>query len=488
MTTSIILTAFLLMVGVALRISIPLFRWLYIPASVIAGFLGLLMVQLSMQLIAPDNLVRQQVVSSTEHWQFWPGVLIAVVFAGMLLERPLAPLRTSLRRAGREGLMVWIIVLGQTAIGLLATWLLIGPIFDMPDAFGMLIETGFAGGHGTAAAMGEVFAVDRVGLDSGRDLGVMMATIGLVYGIISGVFWINIGVRRRWTARGTVDLDFDSRGNLSAIGNAVVRSDLIDPLLIQAIWLAIAFGIGMVLQWSVNSTADWVAQWQLDSSAEATADPIELELGQSLMDQRIGIAGAISSFPLFIYTLFAGLLLRRVMTRLGISGLIDPACINRLCSAAMDILIVAAIASLNLRVVTQHAGAIAILFALAAIWTAVCLVVLSRWILPKEHWFELGLINYGMSTGTTATGFVLLRMIDPELDSGAAEDYAIAAPLSSPFVGGGMLTIGIPLFVLGNLPLAWVSIVLTAVVAALIGIGFWIARPRGKVEDFVEGT
>ncbi len=227
------------------------------------------------------------------------------------------------------------------------------------------------------------------------------------------------------------------------------------------------------MQWMVNSTAEWLV---------STPDLIDVETAQTQLSQRTGVTGVISSFPLFIYTLFGGLFLRRGMSFLGIARLIDPVSIRRLSSSAMEILVVAAIASLNLSVVTQYAPSIAILVLLAAVWTAVCLVVLSRWILPKDHWFELGLINYGMSTGTTATGFVLLRMIDPELDSGAAEDYALAAPMSSPFVGGGMLTIGIPLMVLGNFPLAAVAIALAAMVGVLILIGMRVARQVAAAE------
>ena len=98
----------------------------------------------------------------------------------------------------------------------------------------------------------------------------------------------------------------------------------------------------------------------------------------------------------------------------------------------MDILVVAAIATLNLQAVASMVVPFSILLACGAVWAAICLLVISRWLLPKKHWFQLGLINYGMSTGTTATGFVLLRMVDPDLDSGAAEDYALAAPLSAP--------------------------------------------------------
>jgi ESS family glutamate:Na+ symporter len=99
------------------------------------------------------------------------------------------------------------------------------------------------------------------------------------------------------------------------------------------------------------------------------------------------------------------------------------------------------------------------------------LLLISRWLLPSEHWFQLGLINYGMSTGTTATGFVLLRMIDPELDSGAAEDYALAAPLSAPFIGGGMITIALPLLVLERINIAIPALVIAGIVSAMIFVG-----------------
>ena len=41
-----------------------------------------------------------------------------------------------------------------------------------------------------------------------------------------------------------------------------------------------------------------------------------------------------------------------------------------------------------------------------------CLLVIGRRLLPQRYWFELGILNYGMSTGTTATGLMLLRIID----------------------------------------------------------------------------
>ena len=471
MTLAIVLTAVLLALAVAVIGQAPWLSKLYLPASVIAGTLGFALVQSAVAVDQSDALLP-----AVEQWRAWPGVLIAVVFAGMLLVRtPSSSATNTIRRAGREGLMVWIIVLGQTLIGLLVTWLVVQPMTDVPDAFGMLIETGFAGGHGTAAAMGQVFANDHVGLDGGLDLGIMMATAGLVYGILSGVFWVNVGVRRNWVRTDgketpehssvTTEKDISKNTtNAASIGTAVVKPDLIDPLLLQAIWLMLAFAVGWLMQSCVAALAQFVESLFHSSGR-----------GPSTSNQT-QVSAILGSFPLFIYTLFGGWIVRRLMTLSRSDHLIDSATIGRITSASMDVLVVAAIASLNLALVSGRLTALVALIIAAAIWTAFCLVYLSRRILPTEHWFELGLINYGMSTGTTATGFVLLKLVDPELESGAAEDYALAAPISSPFVGGGMLTIGIPMIVLGNVSLPLVVATLTIIIMAMIGLGLRLSR------------
>ena len=460
MTLAFLFVVVLLLVGVCLRQAVPAFAWLFIPASVIAGLVGLLVVQINP--LNPD--------ATTDAWaktlSSWPGWLIAVVFAGMLLEREPAPAGQSLSRVGRQGLMVWIIVLGQTAVGLLATWLLVQPFYDVPNSFGALIETGFAGGHGTAAAMGEVFKHPSINLEGGLDLGILMATCGLVYGVVSGIVWINIGARLGWIhrhhRRKNVDAESELDNQRSAIGYATISREAIDPLLLQVIWLALAFGIGMALQAGVGGLAAWIDGFR-DTAAELT--DAEQQLSSRLTAARV------LDFPLFIYTLFGGLFVRKILGAFGLGRVIDGDTINRLTSAAMDILVVAAIASLNLQAVARLLVPFSVLLVCGVIWCGVCLLVLSRHLLPRDYWFELGLINYGMSTGTTATGFVLLRVIDPELESGAAEDYALAAPLSSPFIGGGILTVAMPLLVLERVSIAIPTLVLIAIVAGLFYVG-----------------
>jgi ESS family glutamate:Na+ symporter len=132
------------------------------------------------------------------------------------------------------------------------------------------------------------------------------------------------------------------------------------------------------------------------------------------------------------------------MRLLRVADLIDPPSIQRLVGVAMDVLIVAAIATMRIDALRSFFVPIVLLIGGAAAWSTFCLLVLAPRVLPRAYWFELGLLNYGFSTANTPQGFMLLRIVDPELKSGAAEDYAVAAPLSAPFVGGGVITFMLP--------------------------------------------
>jgi ESS family glutamate:Na+ symporter len=142
----------------------------------------------------------------------------------------------------------------------------------------------------------------------------------------------------------------------------------------------------------------------------------------------------------------------------------------------MEFLIVAAIASLNLHLVARAIVPLSVLLLVAFVWTALCLVYVGRRLLPPQYWFELGIINYGMSTGVTASGLMLLRIIDQDFDSGAAEDYALAAPLSSPFVGGGLVTVVVIPSLLQSVGVGLTGLIMLALTAALYGLGLVMAK------------
>jgi glutamate:Na+ symporter, ESS family len=205
-------------------------------------------------------------------------------------------------------------------------------------------------------------------------------------------------------------------------------------------------------------------------------EPQAVQQSDSPVLQKLRWVSLVGSFPLFIYTLFGGLIIAQLLASAGRARWLDGQASGRISSVAMDLLVVAAITTLNLEAVVALLLPVAILFVGGAVWAAVCLFALSPRILPRSHWFELGLINYGMSTGVTATGFVLLRLVDPQLRTDAAKHYALAAPLSAPFVGGGLITIALPLLVLQRVPIGLSAVVSVVVVALLIVLGIRLGR------------
>ena len=463
----------LLLFGALLRARIGWLQRALIPASVAGGLVGLVLVQLARRLDVPtaveetssgwSTVVNWVAVACPSELSGWPGWLIAVVFAGLLLDRPARMDRGGWRRVMAAGVMVWVIILGQVALGLLATWLIIQPLYpEIPAGFGLLIETGWAGGHGTAAAMGGVFR-DTVGWEQGADLGVFMATVGLGWSVVSGIAWTNLAVRRGWTRVSIDKLNASGRGALEpidqrpVIGRGVIRSDVLDPLVFQVLILAMAFLVGMGASWAVKAVGLELVGGLQGQVADETIAKLQRSVG---------------NLPLFLFTLLGGLAIRRGLDLSGWGHLVDGDSIRRLTSVAMEFLVVAAIASLKLDAVLELAGPLTVLIVLAVIWTAICLLWIGRRVLPADRWMELGLINYGMSTGTTATGLLLLRMVDKDLESGAAEDYALAAPLSAPFIGGGLLTLMMPLL------LEFVSLGVVAAVAAASVVGLVLLGRR----------
>lgn len=510
---SALAVAALLAISTAIHRRFSIFERIYIPASVIAGVLGLALVTLLRPLLLDSTLLPplDRLLGSLRGW---PGYLIAIVFAAMLLQPPSSRRGgSSVRAVSCEALMVGVIALGQTAIGLLLTGWLIQPFYDVPNSFGMLIETGFAGGHGTAAAMGQVFATSEIAFPVGLDLGLLMATIGLVYGTISGIFWINVVLRKPHAFAVPPRLAIDAIEAAAlrpddALATATPTSHLAasrgvgSRYLTQGLWIAVAFAIGLVLQAAVLRVAEhWdrpaviagadelaiaagasavaasqapaaVAAQTQAAPAASPADPAPSGQSPSPLRHKLRWVSLVGGFPMFIYTLLGGLVVSRLLVWQSRANWLDGPAGGRLSGIAMDLLVVAAIATLNLEAVATFLVPMTLLFLGGAFWSAICLLVLAPRMLPKPHWFELGLINYGMSTGTTATGFVLLRLVDPELRTAAAKDYALAAPLSAPLVGGGMVTVGLPLLLLERVPIpvSTILISLTVLIMILAGI------------------
>jgi ESS family glutamate:Na+ symporter len=469
---AILLAAGLLVVGVFLRLRLRVLRLLYVPAAVVAGTLGFALAQG----VLTNGAVTSRLPSLgawgkdvLAEWGSWPGTLIAVVFAGLLLERPRAKsFAEALRRGVRSGVLAWVIILGQLLIGLAVYAAFVRPVNRaIPPTFGQLLEISWAGGHGSAAGMGAIY--DRQGFTDGRDLAFFSATVGLIYGVLSGLAFVNLAIRRGWVNRQSKSDPPRSGDDVAPLSSQAVDSPpttptlppgVVEPLVPAILVLAVAVVVGLLLQRGFFALA---------GLALGADDP-------ALRTQPIDYA---ANVPLFLFTLLGGWVVRRAAEMTGAIRYVDAVAVQRFVGIAMEFLIVAGLATMRVESIGRFGWPLVVMLVLAAVWSGFCLLVLARVLLPRAYWFELGLLNYGFSTANTPQGLMLLRIVDPDLRTNAATDYAVAAPLSAPFIGGGIITFLVLPVLLERFGVGWVMGGLIVAITALLASGVALARSRG---------
>jgi glutamate:Na+ symporter, ESS family len=434
---AMVLLGLLMLAGKWLRIRVALFGKLFLPSAILGGALGLLLgpqvLGAAVSLVSGDaaRFAGGLIPATTlEVWSGLPGLLISVVFAGLFLGKTIPGPRAIWRRAGPMVAHGQTLAWGQYVIGLSLALLLLTPVFGMSPLAGALIEIGFEGGHGTAAGLADTFR--ELGFESGADLALALATLGVVAGVLLGTILVNWGVRTgRLEMQETIEMEaerlseHDERESVPRFARA--RS--IDPLSIHLGFFALAIAIGwLILQGLIRvESMTWNAG----------------EDGLALLEH----------IPLFPLAMVGGVLVQVALMRLGHARSLDRRLINRISGAALDVLIVSALATLSLEAVGSHIWTFLILAAAGIAWALFGFLVLAPRMFPKD-WFPMGLANFGQGIGMTVIGLLLVRMADPDNKSGAMESFGYKQLLFEPVVGGGLFTaLSLPLiFHFGALP------------------------------------
>lgn len=421
----------LLLAGLVLRSRVRLLRSLMLPVSVIGGFVGLAFGPWMLGWVPAETVAV---------WSSLPGILINFVFAALFLGVVIPSVGTLVHIGGPLLRFAMVVALGQYAVGLLLTWLVLGPLFGTPDLFASLLEVGFIGGHGTAAAMSTVF--EDLGFEAGGALGQMSATVGIVVGVVSGLTLVQWGVRR---------------GHAKALGSSVDVADLGD----SATLIPPAERTPAAAHTTQSGAIDTLT---LHVSVTAVA----VLIGWLLMTGIRVLHPSMSGFPLFPLAMVGGILVQLLATRTGGAVYFDRATFERIMGLSLDVLIVAAIASLRLDLFLQNVVPFTLLMLAGIAWTLMAFLVLAPRMIQRD-WFEQAITFYGMATGVTAIGLMLLRIVDPQNRTTAAQAFAAQALVVSPLVGGGLVTATLPILILSfGLP-----VVLAGVTGAGLVVFLW---------------
>lgn len=238
---------------------------LFLPASVIGGFLALILGPEALGLLLrnftgddsfwANGFVTEEIM---EVWSELPGLLINVVFATLFIGTVLPNLQRVWDVGGPQLAFGWTLGWGQYVIGLLLAMLILVPFYDMPVWVGTLIEIGFEGGHGTAAGLQGTF--EELGFPEAYDLAIGLATVGILTGVIVGIAFVNWGVRKKHakvikdvegmsaTQKSGV-VEPDSRGDA---GKLTVRPESIDTLSFHFTIVGVSILVGYIILQSIT--------------------------------------------------------------------------------------------------------------------------------------------------------------------------------------------------------------------------------------------
>ena len=176
------------------------------------------------------------------------------------------------------------------------------------------------------------------------------------------------------------------------------------------------------------------------------------------------------SLPLFPLCMIGGVLLQLFLRKTRLDMLADHGQMQRVTGAALDFLVVAAIASIRLEFVLAYWAPLSILVLGGILWNVFVVLFIGPRIFDKA-WFERSIAEFGQAMGVTATGLMLLRTVDPESKTVATEAFGYKQLLPEPIMGGGFWTsLAVPLVMLGKGTMVWgISIVLL-----IIGLFCWL--------------
>ena len=373
-----------------LRQKIPFIRKSLMPIAVLGGFL-LLAVKYT-GLVPVDTQLMEMLV--------YHG--IALGFIAMSLRVPPEKQKGSRDLTGlKSGAVIVSTYMVQGVTGLAIT-LLLGFTL-MPSLFkasGLLLPMGYGQGPGQANNVGSSY--EALGFAGGRSFGLAIAAAGYLVACVVGVIILNVLSRRGKIGAARSGGEEQHTLDFFQGKDEIPVSDSIDKLSVQ---------IAMVL---LTYLATYLAAWGLTSGIAALSPGLAKTVNTLIWGFNFIIGSALA------------MLVRVLLEKGKKSGLIrrqyqNNYLLNRISGFFFDVMIVAGIGSINLEDIRGLWVPFLLLAVAGGVVTWLHLSYVCKKVYPG-YYYE-GLISmYGMLTGTISSGVLLLREIDPELSTPAANN------------------------------------------------------------------
>lgn len=411
----------LLLLGVIIKAKIKIFQELFIPASIIGGVIGLI--------FSPEVMGKLFSLSTPVGWSkdisLLPSLLIIPVIASIPLgmDFKIKNSKGEVRDILITGFILFIVTFLQLALGysinFFYTYILNKPLYQ---TFGAELNTGFAGGHGTAGMIGRV--LQEMNMEywaTAQGIAITTATFGLIGGILIGIFLINRACRKGETSilKNPSEIPLELKqgyykdiSKQNSLGRETMLSSSIDTL---AFHMAIVFSVCGFSYLILNLVKKYKV-------------PI------------------LSSISIWAFAMIIMMIVWQIIKKFGLEWCVDVKVKSRLSALFTEFAVVSAIASLPIKAVFSYFLPIVIMVILGFITTWYCIKLYCYKYFKNNYPFERAISMAGTSFGVFLTGMLLLRICDSEFSSPVLGDYSLGFSLTA-LVGPLMIVSSISLSV-----------------------------------------
>lgn len=280
----------------------------------------------------------------------------------------------------------------QALVGLAITMTAALFMKDFFKAAGVLLAFGYGQGTGQALNYGGIYE-SSYGFTGGKSFGLTIAALGFLSASIGGVIHLNI-LRRRGRIKVTALGDETLRSEDIQKENEVPMQGSIDKMTLQVALIFLAYLLAYLLM---------------------------MLLGRLLPGMRAVVYGFNFLLGVLSATLIKGLITLLKKANIIKKEYRNDFLMTRAGNFFFDVMVVAGIAAIRLSVLENYWGVILILGAVGAVLTYFYNRIIAKKLFPN-YVEEQFLMMYGMLTGTASTGIILLREIDGDFRTPAADN------------------------------------------------------------------
>ena len=435
-----------LLVGNTLRRKIPLLRNSLIPTSVIGG--AVLLIVAAIYKAITGNVMFDTAAfggKGTENLEIITYHALALGFIASSLKSSDKPVdKKRLVEIFDTGVTTVSTYLLQGILGMIIT--IVAAMTVMPGFFkaaGLILPFGYGQGTGQALNYGIIY--ESQGFEGGAAFGLTIAALGFISAAIGGVIHLNIRKANGKLIKSNRNDGSDYHETVEADGE-IPMQESVDKMTIQISFIIIAYVIAYVIMYL---------------------------LGLILPGMKATIYG----FN-FLLGVVGATIVKAVVSLLRKSGLMGRKYINnflmtRTSNFFFDLMVVSGVAAIRLDELQSYWGIVLILGVVGMLVTYIYLRIVCKKLFP-DYEEEQFLMMYGMLTGTASTGTILLREIDGEFRTPAADNMV--------YQNFPAIVFGFPLMLLANL--APKEPILTFGIIVLFFITMNIILFRSKIFKF----